>query len=187
MKLQPPKWFTDLPGWAQGVIAIGGVAVGTVVGFKVYKGVKNAVNKSKASGAVRDSKNELADLERSGQKATISDSQFQAWANQLQKQYDGCDTSWFWGSHFPGLDVWFPETFGSYSFKFTAGVLNNLKNDADFLKLVTAFGVRTYDACGWFTGDFTGDLYAAISDELTEEERGILNKILASKNIKYRV
>ena len=82
---------------------------------------------------------------------------------------------------------------GAVSFWSTSGfkvakIFAELKNDFDYLSLTTAWGIRTYDACGWFTGDVKDvDLAKAISDELTAREISNLNQILSKKGIKYKV
>ena len=76
--------------------------------------------------------------------------------------------------------------FASYSGEYLYKIILQLKNNVDFLKLQTAFGVRTYDQCGIFNGDFTGNLTQAVNDELTASEIAELNKQLTKKGIVYR-
>jgi hypothetical protein len=98
-----------------------------------------------------------------------------AWADSIQKQFDGCDMS---------------VGAGGAVLTSSGQVLNDicikLQNDADFLKLVAAYGVRTYDQCGYFTGDFTGSLYQAVTDELSTSEVDAINKVLVKHNVTYR-
>jgi hypothetical protein len=66
-------------------------------------------------------------------------------------------------------------------------IISKFKNDLDFLKLSTAWGVRTYDQCGWGTGNVeNATLSKAISDELNEGEISKINGALAKQGIKYR-
>jgi hypothetical protein len=67
-------------------------------------------------------------------------------------------------------------------------IFNQLKNNLDYLELSTAWGIRTYDACGWGTGDVKDvDLSKAIIDELNDGEVRDLNIILSKKGITYKV
>jgi LPXTG-motif cell wall-anchored protein len=96
---------------------------------------------------------------------TYPDSQFYAWANRLeQAMFDvGTDEDAI-------IDV------------FTA-----IRNNADFVKLKQAFGVRNYT--GGFVPGFLSDdlsLDGWISQELDSSEINQLNSILAAKGITYR-
>ena len=62
-----------------------------------------------------------------------------------------------------------------------------MKNDADVLQLIKAYGVRPAGGGQLFIGNAT--LNEWFSDELDSTEIGIINKTLAAKNnpsIKYR-
>ena len=64
----------------------------------------------------------------------------------------------------------------------------SIKNDLDFIDLVIAWGVRTYDKCGILTGDVVdADLFKAITNDLTDRERRDVNTILSKKGITYKV
>ena len=179
------NFYKDLPSWAKGVVVVGVGVVGYIVISKVYKGIKKAADKSKESKTTKDITQELRDLQSQGIRKSFTDSQYKAWADIIQQQFDGCD---FKQNVFDMSDPLFgwAGTF-SGSGKLVAGIFNQLKNNTDFAALVSAYGVRTYDQCGLWTGNVTGNIYKAIADELDEGERKELNKKLASKAITYRV
>lgn len=177
------KFWNTLPTWAKGVIAVGGVAIS-------YFAVKSFIGKLKSDAAKADARatqknqeQELQNLRDNGVRPTYAESQYRSWADELQNQFDGCD----FAVRLP-VDpriVW--NRNWSASGAKLATIVLQMRNDADFLALSTAWGVeRTYDQCGWFTGEFTGNLSQAVSDELAQPEINAINDYLANENIKYR-
>lgn len=173
------QYYKEMPTWAKGVTVVGVLLVGYIAVKKGYQIVDNAIMKAKAKKSLKDIAVEQKVLEESGIRPSYSESQYKAWADSIQKQFDGCDVS-MPVPVLPGVDL-------SYSGKVLYNILLQLKNDMDFLKLVKAWGTRTYDQCGWFTGDVeNATLYAAVSDELRSGEIKILNETLAGQGISYR-
>jgi hypothetical protein len=182
---QKYSFYKDLPSWAKGVFVIGVGLVGYIVLNKVYKGIKGVADKSKEGKTTRDIQQELKDLQNQGVRKNFADSQYKAWADIIEQQFDGCDFKQNVFDMSDPLLGWAGSFSGSG--KLVAGIFNQLKNNTDFAALVAAYGVRTYDQCGIWTGNVTGNLYKAISDELDEGERRELNKKLATKGITYKV
>jgi hypothetical protein len=178
--------WQGLPPWAKGVVAIGGIAIG-------YFGVTSFIGKLKADAALADARatqqnqeKELEDLQNQGVKPSFPTSQYKQWADELQNQFDGCDSG---GLRIPVDPRYFGGIFWSNSGAKIANILLQFKNDADFLALSTAWGAsRTYDQCGpsWATGSFTGNLSQSVTDELDTREIIALNEYLATKKISYR-
>lgn len=175
--------WKSLPTWAKGVVAVGGLAA-------VYFGVRGFLNKLKADAAMKDQlqtqtnqENQLQANIDNGIRPSYQQSQYNQWADELQNQFDGCDVSF----RFP-FD---PRIFGNQNWSGSgaklATIVLDLKNDSDFLALSTAWGSsRTYDQCGPWTGNFTGNLSQAVTDELTQDEINALNSYLSSKGITYK-
>jgi hypothetical protein len=176
-----------LPTWAKGVIAVGGALVGYLLVNKIIKDIKNKKSIKEQMESVKNASNELQNIVKSGTKPSYADSQYSSWSDSLQKAFAGCD--WEQPLFPTGVNVGY--TFGltgwSGSGAKLANVVLKLKNDADFLKLITVYGVRTYDQCGFppISGDFTGNLYSAVADELSDAEINALNKYLAKQKINY--
>ncbi len=181
MKVDIKSYWTDLPQWAKGAIAVGGLAVVYFAARGVWKQFRKVEEQGKARQTVREQKSEIADMQRNGVRPSYPESQFKSWADRLQKQYDGADlNNNLFDYNIPVLGTW------SGSGKVTAQIVGQLKNNLDFLKLSDAWGVRTYDQAGWFTGDFTGNLIQAVNDELDNGEVNALNNILKKNGISYR-
>ncbi|MCE5295091.1 MAG: hypothetical protein LLF94_10840 [Chlamydiales bacterium] len=173
------SYYKELPQWAKGVVVIGGAVVVGLIGISVVRKLRGVSDIAKAKRQLRNTNNDLKALEQTGLRGSFPKSQYSAWASQLHTQFGGCDFSaTFYSSRLP---------FASSSFIMLANIVKQLKNDVDWLSLVSEYGVKTYDQCGIGTGDFTGDLYAAISDELTAQETAELNKLLQERKISYRV
>lgn len=181
------KIWSDLPQWAKGVIAVGGIAIAYFTARGVIKLVKQSVASKDARKTQQEFENDIRDLGQQGINPTYPTSQYGSWASMIQTQFSGCD----WRNNV--FDMSDPLLFWAGSFsesgKTVAAIFQKLNNNADFASLVTAYGSRTYDQCGtWpFAGDFTGNLFSAIQDELDQGERNELNKQLQRKGITYQV
>jgi hypothetical protein len=177
------KFYHESSNLGKTIIVIGGVAAGAIAWFAILNPLRKAIisklDSAKQTKSINNFKDEVKNLEKDGVKQTFTDAQYKGWADDIESQFDGCDPS-IPVPIFPGADL-------SYSGKKVYDIISQFKNDIDFAKLVTAFGVRTYDACGWFTGNVENvTLYGAVSDELTNDEIAILNDKLAEKKITYR-
>jgi len=174
--------WNGLPTWAKGVIAVGGVAIvyfTTKTIFKKIKGKRDLKNQQETLNAQNA---DIRNLQNTGVRASYPDSQYKSWADSIQNQFDGCDYGQnVFSADVPIIGYW------SSSGKKVKDIFDKLKNDLDYLKLSQAWGIRTYDQCGWGTGDVTGNLSYAISDELDRGEIMGLNNLLAKKGISYRL
>ena len=175
--------YKGLPPWAKGVSVLAILGITYLLGTQIIKYVKKDVDKKKAEADIKEVKNEIKDLEKAGEKLSYAKSQYSAWASQIQNQFDGCDIS-------PATLLFPASILGNKNMSNSGVLFGNLlwrlKNNLDFLALVDAYGVRTYDKCGLWNGDFSGNLYQAVSDELDTSELIVINKLLSSKNIKYK-
>jgi hypothetical protein len=180
------EYYTELPSWAKGIVIVGGMAIVYFTTRTIFKRLRAAKDAQDSKRAVQDAEADRRRLSGNGMKASYSRTQYRTWANSLEQAYEGCDLSGqiTWGADSPLGAV----SFWSNSGYKTASIFNQLKNDVDYLELSIAWGVRTYDDCGYFTGDVKDvDLAKAIQDELTAREISNLNQILSKKGIKYRV
>lgn len=186
MKNGAYNYYKELPPWARGVVIVGGLFVVYLAGTAILRKLKREKDAKESKEGLRESEAEKRRLQNSGVRPSYPASQYTTWANSIEQAFDGCDPSGqlSWGADSPLGAV----SFWSSSGYKVATILNQLRNDLDFLSLSTAWGIRTYDACGWFTGDVTDvDFSKAVADELTAREIGNLNLILKSKGIKYKL
>ncbi|NBX26671.1 MAG: hypothetical protein EBR55_00235 [Chitinophagia bacterium] len=168
------KFYNDLPNWAKGVVAIGGVAIVGVFGYKIYQDVKRKRDVRDASKSADEATKELKRLSFNGVNPTITKTQAINFSEKLVQAMNGC-----------GTDE-----------KMVYSVFNALKNDADIYLLISSFGVRYYTPCGasqpvsyarWLFNDktFGGDLGTWLSYDLSSSEIDSINNILSKKGIKY--
>ncbi len=172
------QFYTELPTWAKGVVIVGGLALTAMAGIGILNRIRKDAQQKDSKEAVLSAEAELKDTVKK-MPASYADSQYKGWAQQIQGQFDGCDFS-------STLKVG-KLIVASQSFVLLNNIIKKLNNNTDWLKLVTAYGIRTYDQCGWRTGEFTGDLYKAIQDELNKDEIEELNTTLKSRNITYKI
>ncbi len=152
-----------MPPWAIGIIAVVVVGSAVWVGWKVYQKSKDRKDTAEGREEIKEVKGDLKELAKKDIKPSFADSRYQSLANQIQESLDGCGTNE----------------------QVVIKAFSEMMNDADVLKLVTAYGVREYDNCGYGTGDFKGTLSQAIVNEMDVSERAKLNKSLAAKGITY--
>jgi hypothetical protein len=156
--------FKDLPQWSKGVIAV--IAVGGValIGYTVYKKISKTQQTKDAEESLRDVNKDIITLSKT-QKPSFIQAQYGAFGDSLFEAMSGFGTD----------NSAIEEIFGK------------MKNTLDVLKLVQAFGIRIYsDDRLFFFNTKEMNLNQWISAELSNNEKNKLNKVLASKGIKYQ-
>lgn len=155
------KSFLGLPPWAKGIVAI---AVVGAVGYAVYKLTQKLGEEPK-----RDSEEEkqiVTELETESKKTPLSygASQYATFANNIQEA---------------GYDVGTDED-AIYS------VFRKIKNNADYLALLKAWGKPTRTIYEWGVGR-KKTLTQFLRSEMSDSEISKINKILSNNKVKYRV
>lgn len=143
--------FSELPSWAKGTIAVLGVASLIGIGLMIRKGIKNLAEtrdeRKEDKDLEQNTNQELNNLQQQGIAATLSDLDAQTLSTTIQTLLDGCELS---GSERQVVD----------------SVLAKVNNQADWVKLQQAFGRRTLDNCGPWTGETNYDLKGLLTDQL---------------------
>ncbi len=156
-------YFKQLPTWAKGVIAVGILGITGIVLYKGYSWISGMIEKQRQGTALQDTQKELDKLSAAGQVPSYPDIQYELWANAMEECYQG------WGTCTGDT------------------IFVNLHNDADMVKLIKAFGVRTIKSGRLNVApDLTGDLAKVVRDELDETEIGYVNNVLEKNGITYR-
>jgi hypothetical protein len=160
------EFIKDTPPWAKGIIAL--AAIGG--GYLLYRGIKKKSDQAK--GIKTSSSSELpaninTDIKEQAKKTPLSYplSVYETYAQDL------------YGAMY---------RFGTDEDTIFR-IMGYMKNDADVLQLIKAFGVRPAGGSQLFIGNAT--LNEWFSDELDTTDIGIINKTLASKknpSINYR-
>jgi hypothetical protein len=159
--------FLGLPPWAKGVVA---VAVVGGIAFAAYKISKNIKGVSENKGNRQEDRSWNKTFEQLNSnpatKATLGVEQFKTLANQAHTAMDGYGTD--------------EDTLKR--------IFWQLKNDADFAGLSAAYGIRELHpgaGIGWLAGSYKGSLSGALTSELGASYIMEINKLLASRKIKY--
>jgi hypothetical protein len=150
------NYFTQLPTWAKGVLAVGGLAIVAFVGYKIYKKIQDQQGKGDEKDVINEVKQEERELIQQGLKPSFNDSVYESSANLIFQKLDGCEMS------SSELDV-------------MREVVRVCQNKLDWAKLVRAFGTRTVDNCGWGTGETAYSLPTLLKDQLDSTEVGGVN------------
>lgn len=164
--------WDGLPPLAKTVIAITAtvtvIGVGVLIYFKITNAMKNAGNLKEK----KDVSNALSELKAKGIKPSYSPATYSQAANMVFTALDGY-----------GTDK-----------AVVKRVFENLKNDADFLSLMDAYGIREVNSGrgNVIVANYKGTMAGAIADEygqdlLGRDEVKELNEILKKKNITYFV
>ena len=155
------KSFLGLPPWAKGVVAVAVIGVAGYAFFKLTQKLGDSEEADrKEEGEVQ---NELAE-ESKKKPASYPDSQYRTFANTIETA---------------GFDVGTDEA-AIYS------TFRKLKNNTDYLKLLTAWGKPNRKIYDWGMG-YNYTLPQYIRYEMNDSEVKKVNDILSSKGIKYRV
>ena len=157
--------FMSLPPWGKGVLIVGGLGL---TGFIIYKIVKAASGEQKGNRQEDRGWNKEFDKLNAepATKATITQAQMLAFAGTLFTAMDGYQTD---------EDA-------------IVAVFKNLKNDTDFAGVSAAYGTRKVSS-GRFNiePDFDGTLSGALTSELSQYWKDLINKDLAARKMTYKV
>lgn len=160
--------YKELPTWAKGVIFVGGAVVLVALGLTV----KNMIKKAKGGKDTKSFKDDASKLEAQGMKASYSDSQYQAFANQIYES-----VRYAVGDDYPKV----------------VQIMTSMNNDLDVAKLTMAYGKRQRYNFGIPVGDEL-DLFSTITTELGNEFGGLysgkvkqINENWSKKGITYKI
>jgi hypothetical protein len=145
------------------------IAIGTAgIGYFVYRQIqKNKENKGEKKD-VKKVEDDITTLSKKGQKPSYTEGSYGIFASQILQACAGYGT----------------DEEQIYR------VMEKMKKDIDFAKLVSAFGRRTmpcdklmrpFDNCG------DGNLMEILSSELDDSEASKCNNILAKNGVTYRI
>lgn len=167
-------FWNGLPTWAKGVVAVGGLGAIAWTGYTIYKNAQKKKDEAEAKKQSDTAQSEVKILEQQGQTATHSDSEFEAFSQDLVQAMNSCGTD---------EDMVY-------------GVFKQMKNGLDIRKLVSIFGVRYYTPCSatspisytkwlWDDKSFGGGISAWLGYDLTSAEIDKVNSILTANGIDY--
>lgn len=160
------KFWFSLPGWAQGVIAVAATASVVGIGIKTYLVVNAKLNPTNDKEEADAASQEVKDLAKKGMVVTLTQSQLQTLANQIETAFNG------------------PTEDEQAVYK----AFTNVKNNADVLALKSTFGTRKtgyYAALGVYWSYFNGTLSQTIQHYFDPSEIAALNSLLSKKGITY--
>lgn len=155
------RFYDPLPPIGKAAVMV----FGGVVVYTGYNLIKDHFDRAGSRKSVNEFGGELDELANKGVLPSYTNAQYAAWANEIQRSFTGCD----------------PLNTSAFTM---IAILKSMRNNADFAKLVTSYGIRTYDDC--LFGRVSGDLYTAVDSELNFLDKGSLNKVLRDRGITYR-
>ena len=137
--------FGKLPIGTQIILTLAGLAVVGTVGYIIYKKFKKT-KEDKDSKAVADDADKAAnDLKKGGAKLSFPEASYSSVINLIVKLLNGCDS------------------FGS-ELQVVNEVAKVVKTPLDWYYLVSKFGKKDIDDCGW--GKTNYDLITLLKDQL---------------------
>jgi hypothetical protein len=168
------SFWNGLPTWAKGVVAVGGLGIIAWTGYTIYKNAQRKKEEAEAKKQSDTAQSEVKVLEQQGKYATHSDSEFEAFSQDLVQAMNGCGTD---------EDMVYE-------------VFKKMKNEVDIRKLVYIFGIRYYMPCSvsspisyskwlWNDKSFGGGISAWLGYDLTASEINKVNSILSTNGIDY--
>lgn len=168
------KVYTELPGWAKGVVVVGGLFVGYLGVNAILRKLKENKIKAEAEREIDNAQTELQKEINKGIRPTLSKTTIDSMANAIVSASNDCGTNE-------------KQIFAQF---------DKVANQADILLLVQTFGLRKKVRCP-FSDDpresfFSADtppmsLSAMLNSELDTTQIQTLNNKLATKGIKYKL
>ena len=165
--------YEGLPGWARGVVVVGGLTVTYLAVTSILKSIKAKKLEQQSQSEINQAGAELNAQINSGKGPTIQRSQAEAMSNAIVIASNGCGTD----------------------NKTIYAQFDKVNNQADILLLVDVFGLRKKERCPftddpresfWSSSTPPMSLSAMINSEMSSTEIATLNNKLATKGITYK-
>lgn len=168
-------YYKELPSWGKGAVSVIGVSLAAYLIYKVYNSIKEKRDLKEANIAAIMAEEELRELSQNGVRPTYSKSQYESFSQKLVEAMNGCGTT--------------EES--------VYEVFKAMRNKADALSLISAFGIRYYRPCAAtepisyikFLADnkaFGGPLQTWLEYDLDSSEIKKINDILKSNRVNYQ-
>ncbi len=161
--------YSGMTPMGRNIAVISVIAIITIAGVTAYKLIKKGQNDKKDQNN-EDEINSVSDsglqaLATQGIYPTFLSEQYLEWADILSECFQGYGT----------CDNYFE-------------VFRQLKNDADWLRLVQAYGIRTINSGKWnfLQDDVKLSLGAALHSELSASDLDAINQQFSKKGMKKR-
>ena len=178
------EFWLGLPSWAKGLTVVGGLSLVGWAVIRVYSDVKAKKNNQQANQDAASAVTDIAILHQNGVDPTYVQNDFIGFAQTINQAISGC-----------GNDT-----------NTVMGVFGKMKNTADLLNLISAYGVKELDPCvlnpfdiqtgtwNWIgskvglTSKYSGSLPQALKMAYlsTPETITQINTILSNSNINYQ-
>ena len=164
--------YMNLPPATRGLVTVVGVGIGLFIIYKIYKKVQETTSGivTPETAAKQEDRGWSRDIDKLNQnpatRATITKAQAASFASSIHAALDGYGT----------------DEDAIYA------IFRHLKNDADFAEVANAYGTREVSSGAWNPEpNFNGSMSAALTSEMSSDEKAVANKILADKKISYRI
>lgn len=141
------KYYSELPTWAKGAMAIAIIGGVGLIGYRIYKGISDSNKLQDSNDVANSAEDEYKKLLNQGQKLSFPESNYISASNAIKNGLDGCETY-----------------FGEEEAKFA--VMNVVKKPIDWFFLVNTFGSKMIDDCGWGTGETAYALPELLTSQL---------------------
>jgi len=128
------NYWKDLPAWAKGIVAVVSIGAVVFVGAKIYGLLKKTDDEKQEdieNDTTKQVNKELEQEIKNGTPLSHPDSVYKTAASLIQNELNGC------------------EFLLAYEESVAKEVLRVVQNQADWLALIKAFGVRKIENCGW--------------------------------------
>ena len=143
------------------IVGVSAFAVAVGIGVAVYFSIKKRISLAGSFAEKRQIDNAIEDLAKKNIKPTWSKSTYLLAANQIFTALDGAATDE----------------------NVIERIFERMKNDADILSLMEAYGIREVKSGLPLVNNFKGTMAGAIADEFDEFEVKSLNKILTKNGV----
>lgn len=128
------NYFSQLPQWAKGIIAVAIVGGVGFISYKIYKKFKNLEKIEGLKDVVSDSEDEYEKLKNSNQKLSANPAAYSSLCNDIVIKLDGCELA----STEVGVII---------------AITKIVKKPIDWYYLVKVFKLRDVDDCGISIGE----------------------------------
>ena len=166
-------YYSGLPQWARGIVVVGGLVVGYVAVNAIIRKINQSKKDAAALQEINTASGDLNAVIASGTAPTLNNSQLEAMSSAIIEASNGCGTD----------NNMIFNTFAK------------IKNDADVLSFIKAFGLRKKTRCPFtadtmesFWSNYTTpmSLSAMLNSELDTTEIQKINDGFLAKGMKYQ-